>query len=38
MWKYFLLCCAGAFRARRLQLWQIVLSKGLSDQAYRRPA
>jgi cyclopropane-fatty-acyl-phospholipid synthase len=38
MWKYYLLCCAGAFRARRLQLWQIVLSKGLSDQAYRRPA
>ena len=27
MWKYFLLCCAGQFRARRLQLWQIVLAK-----------
>ena len=38
MWKYYLLSCAGAFRARRLQLWQIVLSKGLSEQAYRRPA
>ncbi len=27
MWKYYLLACAGAFRARRNQLWQIVLSK-----------
>lgn len=28
MWKYFLLSCAGAFRARnKIQLWQIVLSK-----------
>lgn len=27
MWKYYLLLCAGGFRARRLQLWQIVLSK-----------
>lgn len=27
MWKYFLLSCAGAFRARGNQLWQIVLSK-----------
>jgi cyclopropane-fatty-acyl-phospholipid synthase len=26
MWTYYLLTCAGAFRARRLQLWQIVLS------------
>jgi cyclopropane-fatty-acyl-phospholipid synthase len=28
MWKYYLMGCAGAFRARKLQLWQIVLSKG----------
>jgi cyclopropane-fatty-acyl-phospholipid synthase len=28
MWKYYLLGCAGGFRARSLQLWQIVLSKG----------
>jgi cyclopropane-fatty-acyl-phospholipid synthase len=28
MWKLYLLMSAGAFRARRLQLWQIVLSKG----------
>jgi cyclopropane-fatty-acyl-phospholipid synthase len=27
MWKYYLLSCAGMFRARRLQLWRIVLSK-----------
>jgi len=26
MWRYYLLSCAGAFRARRIQLWQIVLS------------
>jgi len=27
MWKYYLLSCAGAFRSRKMQLWQIVLSK-----------
>ncbi len=27
MWKYYLLCCAGAFRARNLQLWQLVFSR-----------
>ena len=27
MWTYYLLQCAGAFRARRNQLWQIVFSK-----------
>lgn len=27
MWKYYLLSCAGMFRARKIQLWQIVLSK-----------
>ena len=26
MWRYYLLASAGAFRARRNQLWQIVLS------------
>lgn len=26
MWKYYLLSTAGAFKARRLQLWQIVFS------------
>ena len=29
MWEYYLLSCAGAFRARSVQLWQIVLTKGL---------
>ena len=27
MWKYYLLSCAGAFRARDIQLWQLVFSK-----------
>jgi cyclopropane-fatty-acyl-phospholipid synthase len=27
MWEYYLLSCAGAFRARTIQLWQIVLTK-----------
>ena len=27
MWRYYLLSCAGGFRARKLQLWQIVFSK-----------
>jgi len=27
MWSYYLLTCAGAFRARRNQLWQFVFSK-----------
>ena len=28
MWQYYLLTAAGSFRARRNQLWQLVLSKG----------
>jgi cyclopropane-fatty-acyl-phospholipid synthase len=28
MWTYYLLACAGTFRARSNQLWQIVFSKG----------
>ncbi|MBM3196715.1 MAG: cyclopropane fatty acyl phospholipid synthase [Chlamydiae bacterium] len=27
MWKFYLLSCAGAFRARDIQLWQVVLVK-----------
>jgi len=27
MWKFYLLSCAGLFRARRGQLWQVVFSK-----------
>lgn len=35
MWRYYLLTCAGAFRARDIQLWQIVLSKGGVADGYR---
>ena len=32
MWTYYLLSCAGSFRARRNQVWQILLSpKGVSS-------
>lgn len=35
MWSYYLLASAGSFRARKNQLWQIVLSKqGLKDGYY----
>ena len=27
MWRYYLLMCAGSFRGRNIQLWQIVMSK-----------
>jgi cyclopropane-fatty-acyl-phospholipid synthase len=27
-WRYYLLSLAGAFRARRIHLWQVVMSKG----------
>jgi len=27
MWEYYLLSCAGAFRARHIQLWQIIFTK-----------
>ena len=36
MWKYYLLSCAGAFRARANQLWQIVLSPKGIPGGYRR--
>jgi cyclopropane-fatty-acyl-phospholipid synthase len=37
MWRYYLLCCAGTFRSRDNQLWQVVLSpRGLAG-GYRRP-
>jgi cyclopropane-fatty-acyl-phospholipid synthase len=36
MWEYYLLSCAGAFRARNIQLWQIVLTKyGTAQPACR---
>ena len=34
MWNYYLLTCAGAFRAHRNQLWQIVFSKTASQIDY----
>ena len=36
MWKYYLLSCAGAFRARDIQLWQLVLSKHGVPGGYER--
>lgn len=37
MWRYYLLSCAGAFRARDLQLWQWVFSREGVRGGYRRP-
>ncbi|WP_166263495.1 cyclopropane fatty acyl phospholipid synthase [Marinobacter caseinilyticus] len=37
MWRYYLLSCAGAFRARDLQLWQWVLSQTGVRGGYVRP-
>jgi len=35
MWRYYLLSCAGSFRARQNQLWQIVLSPHGVPGGYR---
>lgn len=35
MWNYYLLSCAGLFRSRQIQLWQIVLSKNGVKGGYR---
>jgi cyclopropane-fatty-acyl-phospholipid synthase len=35
MWEYYLLSCAGSFRARSNQLWQIVLAKRGVPGGYR---
>jgi len=37
-WRYYLLCCAGFFRSRQGQLWQLVLSKSELATTPRRPA
>jgi len=37
MWKYYLLSCAGSFRARRNQVWQIVLSPRGTHCGYTAP-
>jgi cyclopropane-fatty-acyl-phospholipid synthase len=36
MWRYYLLTCAGMFRARRNEVWQLILSKAGVDGGYRR--
>lgn len=35
MWKYYLLCCAGFFKSRQGQLWQLVLTKRSREETYR---
>jgi len=37
MWKYYLLSCAGSFRARRTQVWQLVLSPTGVAGGYQAP-
>jgi len=37
MWRYYLLACAGTFRARTTQLWQLVLSPTGTPGGYRCP-
>ncbi|MDD2727744.1 cyclopropane fatty acyl phospholipid synthase [Malikia sp.] len=37
MWRYYLMACAGASRARDNQLWQLVLSPRGAAGGYRRP-
>ena len=39
-WRYYLLSCAGFFRSREGQLWQVVLSRPERNSSYRswRPA
>jgi cyclopropane-fatty-acyl-phospholipid synthase len=36
MWRYYLLACAGTFRARTTQLWQLVMSPRGVAGGYRR--
>ena len=40
LWKYYLLSCAGLFRSRQGQLWQVVLSKRERSGGYasKRPS
>lgn len=35
MWNYYLLSCAGLFRVRQIELWQIVLSKNGVPGGYK---
>jgi len=36
MWRFYLLACAGSFRSRHLQLWQIVMTKSGREQPFCR--
>ncbi|MFO1519270.1 MAG: cyclopropane fatty acyl phospholipid synthase [bacterium] len=37
LWKFYLLSCAGSFRARNVQVWQLLLSKnGISSRDWRQ--
>jgi len=36
MFRYYFNSFAGAFRARHIQLWQIVFSKGAESKVYQR--
>jgi cyclopropane-fatty-acyl-phospholipid synthase len=36
MWTYYLSCCAGGFRCRGIQLWQVVFTKSPSSGVYER--
>ena len=35
MWHYYLMACAGTFKASRNHLWQIVFSKGIISDPYQ---
>ena len=35
VWRYYLMSCAGFFRSRQGQLWQLVLTKRARKQVYR---
>lgn len=37
MWRYYLMSCAGFFRSRQGQLWQIVLAPFTRKSVYRAP-
>ncbi len=36
MWRFYLLTFAGMFRARKLQLWQFVMTNSENRETYRR--
>ena len=35
MWQYYLMCCAGFFRSREGQLWQVILTHPQRGDTYR---